>query len=239
MRKLTFGLVQLLLLTGVLLTSSCKKETGPTGPQGTQGVVGITGPNGPVGATGPAGPQGPQGPQGGQGAPGAISNIIYSNWIPSRPGGAGTTSWTTTGASFYGAGTFAIFTTAAPGITIEIRDRGAVLAYMRGVPFLAAATVFPMPNSEAIDTFGDYNDYYDFVINSIGSIRFLYKSSFPWTTSTIGSCEFRYVAIPGATAGGRFTSGPAAGYSIEDLKKMSYDQIANMFKLPANGSNVK
>ena len=235
MRKLTLGFVQLLLLTGVLVTSSCKKENGPTGPQGLQGTPGGVGPQGPVGATGPQGAQGPQGPQGPAGQPGAVSNVIFSGWIPTRV--AGTSQWTTTGAAAFGA--VATFTTTAPAITTSVTDRGVVFGYMRGVPFLVAGLTFPLPNSEFISTTGGFADYYDFVITTPGSIRFIYKSSLPWTVATLGSIEFRYLVIPGATGGGRFSSGPAAGYSIEELKKLPYDRVAEMFNIPQEGSNIR
>lgn len=198
---------------GVVLLTSCKKETGLTGPQG------ITGPQGPQGPAGPVGP---------------VSNIIYSGWIASRPS-AGSTYWTTTGASAYGA--YALYDITAPGVTASIISQGIVLAYMRGVPFLAAALTFPLPNSEAISTSGSYNDYYDYIIPAAGSLRFLYKSAFPRTVTTIGSSEFRYLIIPGQVSGGRFVDGPAKGYTKDQLKQMTYKEVLEKFNVPDFGSN--
>jgi hypothetical protein len=47
------------------------------------------------------------------------------------------------------------------------------------------------------------------------------------------------VLIPGLIAGGRFTSGPAAGYSMAQLKEMSYQQVSALFAIPENGTNEK
>lgn len=44
------------------------------------------------------------------------------------------------------------------------------------------------------------------------------------------SMEFRYVIIPGGTA---------AGYSIQQIKGMSYAQVTSLFKIPANGTNQR
>ena len=48
---------------------------------------------------------------------------------------------------------------------------------------------------------------------------------------------YRYVIIPGGVAGGRIVSGPAAGHTADELRAMSYQQIAQMFNIPSNGSN--
>ncbi len=56
---------------------------------------------------------------------------------------------------------------------------------------------------------------------------------------TPSSREYRYIIIPGAVSGGRLISGPAAGYTIAQLKGMSYSQVSSMFKIPANGSNER
>jgi hypothetical protein len=54
--------------------------------------------------------------------------------------------------------------------------------------------------------------------------------------------QFRYVIIPGGVAigaGGRIASGPAAGYTVDELKNMSYDEVARKFNIPATGSNIR
>ncbi|MBY0478282.1 MAG: collagen-like protein [Chitinophagaceae bacterium] len=233
MRKLSFGIVQL-LLSGVILLTSCKQEAGLTGPQGLQGSIGAPGLQGPTGVAGPQGVTGPQGPVGPAGPVGPVSNIIYSGWIPSRPS-AGATFWTTTGAAAYNAA--GVFNVVAPGITATAMNQGAVLAYMRSIFNLAATVTVRLPFSESVAT--GWNDYYDFVIPAAGQIRFLYKSAVPWTLTSVGSAEVRYFVIPGSVSGGKFMSGPATGYTVETLKKMSYAEILQLMNIPENGSNIR
>lgn len=230
MRRFTFSLV--LLFAGVLVLSSCKKETGATGPQGFQGIAGQAGSQGAIGATGPQGPQGPQGLQGPIGPIGAVSNIIYSSWFASNTG-PGTTLWTATGITAY-PGVAALLDRNVPSVTSTVINQGVVLAFIRSTPTYGPTLGSQLPYTEWIST---YNDYYNFVIPGPGTIRFLYSSSLPWTLVSLGAVEFRYVIIPGATSGGRFISGPATGYSQDQLKKMSYTEVIKTFKIPENGSN--
>jgi hypothetical protein len=53
------------------------------------------------------------------------------------------------------------------------------------------------------------------------------------------SLEYRYVLIPGLVAGGRFSSGPLAGYTVSQIKSLSYQQLIDLLRIPANGSNTK
>ena len=48
---------------------------------------------------------------------------------------------------------------------------------------------------------------------------------------------YRYVIIPGSVAGGRMVSGPASGHTVNELRAMSYQQIAQLFSIPPNGTN--
>jgi hypothetical protein len=48
---------------------------------------------------------------------------------------------------------------------------------------------------------------------------------------------FRYIIIPGGVAGGRMASGVAAGYTVQQLQAMSYDEVLMRFNVPRNGSN--
>jgi hypothetical protein len=50
--------------------------------------------------------------------------------------------------------------------------------------------------------------------------------------------DFRYVIIPGGVSGGRVMSGAAAGYTVDKLKSLSYDEAARLFNLPEKGSNI-
>jgi hypothetical protein len=51
------------------------------------------------------------------------------------------------------------------------------------------------------------------------------------------SLEYRYILIPGAVSGSRFISGAAAGYTSDQLKAMPYEQLRQLMKIPAEGTN--
>ena len=189
------NLVTLVILTFAVLQFSCTKE-GPAGPQGASGPQGHAG---AAGATGPAG----------------TANILYSSWF--LTGAAG---WdTVTNAATYGA--FATYDKPATGITQDIIDNGIVLAYMKGDPTTGLADdVFPLPYTIG-PGFG-FTDHWDFVLNTAGNIRFLYKSDFPWTPTELGGIFFRYVIVPGAVVTGR----------MRDPRKMTYDEVCEAYGIP-------
>ncbi len=60
-----------------------------------------------------------------------------------------------------------------------------------------------------------------------------------YTATTLGAVETRYILIPGTLSGGRFVSGPAAGYDIAQIKSLEYEQVLSIFNIPENGSNDK
>jgi hypothetical protein len=49
---------------------------------------------------------------------------------------------------------------------------------------------------------------------------------------------FRYIIVPGGVAGGRMMSGPAKGYSVDQLQSMTYSQVARLLNIPPTGSNL-
>ena len=188
-------LLIVLLLGG--LQFSCSKD-GPAGPQGAAG------PQGPAGVAGSAGPAG-------------SANVIYSAWF--LTGAAG---WDTVLANTSSYGAFAIYDKTVAGVTQDIIDNGIVLAYMKGDPSSGLANdVFPLPY-----TFGfgyGYLDHWDFDLNTVGNIRFLYKSTAPWSPTELGGISFRYVIVPGGVAGvGR----------VRDPRKMTYDEVCEAYGIP-------
>lgn len=213
MRK--FRSLSLLFLAVSFIAASCTKE-GPEGPVGASGL------QGPAGVAGPAGPAGPAGSSGG---------ATYSTWVVTGTG------WTDTGADDYGA--IALYDRTAPGITQAIIDNGVVLAYMKGEPNFTAppqsTQTFPLPYSVGQGL--GFIDSYEFLLPAAGTIRFLYKSDFAWDLEDLASISFRYILIPGTTAGGR---GPATynGKTLAELKAMSYDQVIATLNIPATGSNI-
>ena len=225
-------LLSLFFLAIVFITVSCTKE-GPEGPAGSQGPQG------------PAGTPGATGQTGGQGNPGqpGTANVIYSSW------------YTTVASDWLGVfltsnppyWDYYNFTKSAPGVTQAILDNGVVLAYAKNLVY--DSTGFGDP---ALLRLGDvvqlpyfanifFMDYYDFSIPAPGSIRFTYKTQFAWlpdpASDELAGTKYRYIIIPGGVSGGRMINGPATGYSVIELKNMSYEQVLNKFNIPRDGSN--
>ena len=158
------------------------------------------------------GKDGAQGPPGATGPPGT-ANVVYSSWFLTGNG------WETTGANSYRA--FALFDKAAAQITQPVIDSGVVLAYMKGDPNTGLANeVFPLPYSVRVDSV--VTDLWDFVLNSPGNIRFLYKSGNPLTTVELAGISFRYVIIPGGTFGGRMLN----------PRTMTYEEVCQAYGIP-------
>lgn len=214
MRKLNLFTTALSLAT-LLMFASCTKE-GPEGPQGAAG---------------------PQGAPGNPGTPGA-GVTTYSAWF------------TTTAANWVDIENtppyWAIYSydKAAPGVTTAIMTSGIVLSYMKDWTYFDDATSSALKSASVVQLpfMADLNfaDYYDFVIPAAGTIKYLYKSSAPWTAAAIAGTSFRYVLIPGSVAGGRGINGVTtyAGYTAEELKAMPYDKVIKLFNIPAEGTNM-
>lgn len=213
MRKLR--LLSFSLLAFTFITVSCTKE-GPEGP------VGATGPQGPPGTTGSAGSQGPQGPQG----PAGTANVIYSPWFSFAA-----TDWADS--TMTNLGTVKRANRAAPGVTQAVIDQGVVLTYI-ALTTTPGVGPYPLPfiipnNPTALQV--------SYVI-TLG--RLIYYNGFINATTGVAlnpAYSFRYIIIPGGVAGGRIASGPAAGYSVAELKAMSYEQVLRRFNIPRDGSN--
>ena len=182
---------------------------------------------GPAGAIGPAGPAGPPGPTG----PTGSANVIYSPWFtPATNGG-----WVDS--SINGVAAQKKFNKSAPGVTLNMLNTGVILGYMKLNPDGAGGTttsVRPLPyvNPGTATAF--------FMLPYVGSITFAQVSTANpgvAVSASSSSLEFRYVIVPGGTAGGRMMNAPASGYSSSELRTMSYEQIAKLFNIPANGSN--
>lgn len=224
MRKLRF--LSLSILSIALIAVSCTKEgpegpVGATGPQGPPGTPGAAGTAGAPGATGPTGPIG-------------IANVIYSGWL-ATPTTAGPAGWFDTTITTIGLVTRANFL--APSMTQAVLDQGATFVYHTSTatpPATGTANVQPLP----------------FTVNSAGTLLeinyrpavgrvIVFLKNLTNTTSfgLLAGNYFRYVIVPGGVSGGRMISGPALGYSIDELRAMSYEQIIKKFNIPSNGSN--
>ena len=215
------------LFAMIFIASSCTKEgpAGPAGATGAQGASGLSGATGPAGPAGPAGPTGPQGPVGpaGPAGPAGTANVIYSAWFT-----ASTLTWADSTHANYG--TISRGNRLASSITAGVVDNGVVISYYRDAA--TATTMMPY-------TFGNGGNIRQ--INSLirtGAITFFVANLTTGNASgSVPSGDFRYVIIPGSVAGGRMMSGAAAGYTVEQLRGMSYEQICELFHIPANGGN--
>ena len=217
MRK--FSSLSILILS-ITLLASCTKE----------------GPEGPVGAAGPQGPAGNPGAPGAPGTPGA-GITTYSEWFQTG------SDWVDASSAFLANWAFV---QEAPSVTQSIIDQGVILAYMKGDPLYTTGSpqhnaVHPLPYVSGVA--GGWTDIYDFLVVAPGDIFFLYQSDNPWDASDLGTVSFRYVTIPGSVAGrvplGEDATPTYNGYTKEELKKMSYEQVAELFNIPAEGTNMK
>lgn len=236
-------ILAILSISSSVLFFACKGDQGPvgptgpagsTGPQGPAGATGATGATGPAGATGPQGPAGATGPQG---APGTPAQVVYSAWVTSPFAQRDTTIDGTC---------LRIRHINAPSLTTTMLNQGTMITYFR------VGSIGPYQLPYVSDAGGATNQ-----INCIYNLQkiFVYRhtyntcrftsavpESFPGQPVLINlpqSLEYRYILIPGLVAGGRFTSGPAAGYSVAQLKGMTYDRIKALFAIPENGTNEK
>jgi hypothetical protein len=225
MRK--FRLLSLLTLAITFLAVSCTKE-GPEGPGGATGPQGPTGATGATGATGPIGPQGPAGPVG----PPGTANVIYSAW-------ATVTALTTApglplaDSAFADYGTCKRFIRTAPSLTAGVLDNGVVLSYWRvGTP--PAATViystipYTFPSGAQILYLGAVPQ-----LNKIIYFTSIFGAGAGWIPN--GTAETRYIIIPGSVAGGRSAGVGGTNYTADQIKAMPYEQIAQLFNIPASG----
>lgn len=250
------------LLAGSFLLNACKGDTGPVGPQGPTGLQGVTGSTGATGATGPAGangatgltgpagpagptgltgpsgatgpagatgatgatgPQGPAGPAGPQGPVGS-ANVIYSSWITTA-----SLSWADTNNIDFGIISRANVISAT--VTATIINQGVLLGYWQN-----GNNTYPMPYNLQSGgnvyqvSFIAYTGRIMFYIANLGTLN---------ASGIIPNGSARYIIIPGAVAGGRFISGPAAGYTVAQIKSMNYNQVASLFNIPSTGTNER
>jgi hypothetical protein len=217
-------------------TNGLTGPAGPTGPTGATGPQGPAGTNGTNGSTGPQGPQGIQGPTGPQGPAGTAAQVIYSTWLTSPYNSRDTTIDGTC---------LRIRHLNAPSITANILNQGVQITYFK------VGSIGPYMLPYTGDAGGATN-----TINCIYNVQkiFVYRHTFntcrfhsgippaypdqPILVNLPQSLEYRYILIPGLISGGRLTTGPASGYSEQQLRSMSYEQIRTLLKIPVEGGNA-
>jgi hypothetical protein len=151
--------------------------------------------------------------------------VIYSTWAAS-PTPASITIDGTSGNGF-------ILT--ATSLTQTIIDRGVVLVYLR-INSTGDFSNLPLPYITRAGGGANTIAFWP-SLNTIKVMRFI-NDGVNGTTFLSASWLWRYVLIPGGVAG-RFTSGPAAGYTYDQIKAMSYEQVKTLFNIPENGTNEK
>ncbi len=222
MRK--FRLLSLLALVITFLAVSCTKE-GPEGPGGATGAQGPVGTTGATGATGPIGPQGPAGPVG----PPGTANVIYSAWATV------TSLGTIIDSSFLDYGTCKRFIRVAPSLTAGVLDNGLVISYWR-VGATPSSIYSTMPYLFPV---GAQTYYISGVpqVNKIIYFTSIFGANAGWTPN--GSAETRYIIIPGSIAGGRSAGVGGTNYTADEIKAMPYEQVCQLFHIPASGAGWK
>ncbi len=216
MRKNKFLTLSALFLAIAFLAVSCTKE-GPEGP------VGATGPQGPPGTAGAAGTAGPAGPAG----PAGTANVIYSSWYTTV-----TADWVLGYIAPNNFNVERVYNRTAAGVTQAILDQGTVIAYGKNF-IIGASTV--LSGVSQLPYIENYNDqHYGYILN-VGRISFTYDPAdgMERPVSQLAGIAYRYVIIPGGVSGGRL-----AGYSVEQLKAMPYEQLERVLNIPADGSNI-
>ena len=155
---------------------------------------GKDGDTGPAGSPGPAGPPGPPGSPGANGANGAngapgTANVIYSAWTnvtyeaikDTNNGIVDTLAW--------------VAEIAAPKLVDSILNRGEIKVYLNaGTP--ASPAVFPLPLFDVYVLTGVFNINLYFTQGFIS----LYSTD-DASTEPDNSWQYRYILIPGGTAG--------------------------------------
>jgi hypothetical protein len=214
----------LLIIIGAFIQSSCKSDTGPVGPQGIQG---------------------PQGPQGFQGQAGQNAQIIYSGWIRIGSASPGYVNYPwEAGDTIIGLqNRVTRANIPAPSLTQSILNHGLILVYG-----LNSGTASPSPaNASSVQLlplqfsgspFGFPGTFSWGYIGAVNRIVFTVANLSTGISTVTIDGFVRYVLVPGLTAG-RFTSGPLTGYSAEQVKSMSYDQVMALYHIPASGTNEK
>lgn len=209
------------VLTISALLYSCKGTEGPAGPAGAEG------PAGPAGAAGPAG----------------SANVIYSAWFNINTPTAAT-AWRDTADLTLGGSRYGVKTASA--ITQTILDQGVILSYVKWVS--GGTTLIEQQSLP----WSDYLSPNQFALNFTPKVGKLYYYLYTtnggtgaFNSTAMSGISFRYVIIPGGVAatGGvaasRITSGPAKGYTVTQLRALSYNQALALLNIPAEGSNIK
>lgn len=207
MRK--YRLLSLLLLASTILIINCTKEgpEGPPGPAGSQGAPGLTG---------PTGPQGPPG----------TANVIYSAWATVASIVALTGP--IIDSSFADFGTCKRWIRTAPSLSQGVLDQGLVLSYWKVGTIIYSTIPYQFPSGAQIFYLGALPQ-----LNKIIYFTSILGTGAGWSPNL--GAETRYIIIPGSIAGGRSAGVGGTNYTADQLRSMSYEQVCQVFNIPASG----
>lgn len=149
--------------------------------------------------------------------------VIYSNWTEES-----TMSWSDT---LVASDPYTRTAWTVPVLTQSMIDNGAVLVYARtnsdANVRIFPATIFDQNNS-------DFEKYQSFPVSA--SFELLHSKSVGgvFETPTVNSnISFRYILLENAPpANARIATGSAAGFNMDDLKAMSYQDLAIILGIP-------
>ena len=180
------------------------------------------------GPEGPPGPTGPQGPGGTGGTPGT-ANVIYSNWFSFAAAAWGDTT-------LYGLDYKRAIRTVT-SLTQVILDNGTVLTYMKPG---TTTSVYLLPINLYYTNPQSYENHGTII--AVGKLIYTFQNVSNGVVGNFAptSNQYRYILIPGGVLGGRLTNGESTyyGYTTQQLQNMSYEQVLEIFKVPANGTNI-
>lgn len=199
-------MLAMLFIVIIAISYSCTK-TGPAGPAGPAGAAGATG---ATGATGPSG----------------IVNVTYSAWFTPN-------IWTKT--TVFGM-THLDFNQAAPGITQDILDKGEIIVYgkLNGYTPVIWPTdqVSKLPISLTYISGSTQEDTWS-GLATLGNIRINFVNSLNTYSTLAINHSFRYIIIPGGTAGTIANRDNATSLKSArvDYKAITYDQVCNALNI--------
>jgi hypothetical protein len=149
--------------------------------------------------------------------------VIYSDWTEEY-----SLSWSDT---LFGGEPFLRATWNVPELTQSVIDNGAMLIYAKTN---SDGTVRNFPAMIVDQNNTDYETYHNFAtVNSFEIFHNKFANGAFEMPSVNNNISFRYVLLENAPpANARIATGSAAGFSIEDLRAMTYQDVAIILGLP-------
>jgi hypothetical protein len=120
----------------------------------------------------------------------------------------------------------------APAVTATVMDQGIILSYIRSTAGTGAGP-FQLPWITTVAPASIFGQ-----VPAAGKIIYYVQTvAGTGAAAPASTFQFRYVIVPGGTPG-RMMNGVTGGYSIDQLRSMSYEQVVQLLNIPAEGSNL-